>query len=300
MSAATEYFKEITRYDLEKFFQDYVTFTSLHYNSIVNYYSGRDIDRDAFNFLDYLVAESGKIKELWDLNANFFQRTDFWNLLDVYSEIDNKLNTVNNLGRWLRSSRGDRYSSNTIINYVQKQNESLEMISDKSGGNKINDWVDLAILNDLNEEAYTSTGGVLLKIKLNNNLNFNIRNIVDTLSPVNIFGKDIKNKIEFENGDVICLFGEDSLIQTIDNIMNTEKGFIPEFPQDGTDSTLIGSNVSFFNYPAQFRHILNMIQKDDRFQTFELLDLQRKDDIVFMKFQIKTKLGTIIHQELVI
>lgn len=300
MSAALEYFKEITGYDLGKFFSDYITFTSKYYSNIVNYYSGQDIDQDSFNYFDKLVAESGKIKELWELNANSFKLTDFWELMDTYSNIDVKLSTINNLGRWLRSSRGDRYSSNTTISYVQKQGESLERIALKSGGDVGNDWIDLAISNDLHEEAYSSTGGVLLQVKLKNNLNFDFKNIVDTLSPINVYGKDIKNKIEFVDGDIVCLFGEESLMQTIQNIMDTEKGFIPEFPIDGTDPNLIGSNVSFFNYPAQFRHILNMIQKDDRFKSFDLLDLQKRDDIVFMKFQIKTKIGSVIQQELAI
>lgn len=301
MSAATEKYKELTGYDIEKFLNDYIFFANTHYNSIVNYYNGLDIDQNAFNFFEYLKKESDKITGLWEAYLNVFELTDFWELIDTFDNIKIKLDTVGNLGRWLRSVRTDRFSLNIQTNYVQKQGESIERVSKKLGSfDEENDWVNLSIQNDLNEEKYTSQGGVLLKANLSNNLNFDIKNIVDNLTKENLYGKDIQKKIEFINGDIQTLSGEPSLLQTIETIFSTYKGSIIEFPEDGFENELLGSNTNIFNYPSLFRNLLNMIQKDDRFQSLELIDLYKEEDSVYLKVQLKTKLGTIFQQSLVI
>jgi len=301
MSVATDGFKDITGYDIESFLNDYVSFINTDYSKIVNYYKGLDIDQDAFNNFDTLKTESYKIESLWEFYSNVFGLTDYWELLDAFSNAKLKLDTVDNLGRWMRSSRTDRYSQNTSITYVQKQGETIEKVAEKFGSvDKDNDWASVSIDNDLNEEKYTSAGGVILTVRLKNNYNFDINNIVDSLSNENLYGKDIQNKIEFIDGDVYSLAGENSLLQTISNIFNTFKGTIPEFPEDGIDSSIIGSNITAFSYPTQFRNIMQMLQKDDRFKTMELIDLYRTDDSVFIKVQLTTKIGDIFQQVLAI
>lgn len=296
---ALEGFKNITGYDIEKFFNDFNFFVENHYNSIVNYYSGENIDMNSFRYLDYLKDETKKIDSLIEIFFNSFDNTEYWEIIDTYSNITVKLGTIDKLGKWLRSSRVDRFSSDTIINYVQKQSESFEKISLKSGSNNSeNDWVQLALDNDINEEKYTSVGGILLKIRLKNGYNFEIRNIVDYFNNENLYGKDIKNKIEFVDNDILSLFGINSLLQTVENILNTMKGSIPEFKEDGIDHDLIGSNVAVFNYPAQFRNIMNILQKDDRFKAIELIDLNRVEDSVIMKLQFTTKIGEMIKRDM--
>lgn len=299
MSTLTDNFKNITGYDIEKFFNDYNYFVSVYYSKIVNYYNGQNIDKDSFNYFDNLRIEANKITAILEINFNAFNTVDFWDLTDTFTNIVVKLDTIDNLGRWMRSSRTDRFSSETAINYVQKQGETIERISQKAGSsNKENDWVNISIENDLNEEKYTSTGGVLLKVKLKNAYNFEIRNVVDSFSNENLYGKDIKNKIEFASGDVVTLAGETSLMQTVENIVNCLKGSIPEYQEDGLDNDLIGSNVSSFNYPAQFRNLLNMVQKDDRFKSIDLIDVGQEQDGVYMKIQLTTKIGDLIKKEL--
>ena len=116
----------------------------------------------------------------------------------------------------------------------------------------------------------------------------------------NLYGKDIKKKIEILDGDIATLYGEESLLQTIDTIFSTNKGSIIEFPEDGFDSNLIGSNTNVFNYTSLFRNLMNMLQKDDRFQTIELIDINKQDDYVSMQIQLKTKLGNLFQQSIVL
>lgn len=301
MSVATDNFKSITSYDIEKFFNSYTHFINNYYSNIVNYYKGENIDKNSFNYFDTLNSETQKIDGLWDFYSKTFDLIDYWELLEVYENIKIKLNTVDNLGRWLRSSRTDRFSANTILNHVQRQGETVERIVQNFGSvDKENDWVITAIDNDLNEEKYTSAGGVLIKIRLSNNSNFDIKNIVDFFTKENLYGKDILKKLTLSNGDLTVLSGFNSLMQTFEIIMLTEKGSIPEFPQDGLESNLIGSNINAFNYPSIFRNLMNMFQKDDRFSVLELIDIFKKNDEVSIVVQARTKIGEILQQELAI
>lgn len=301
MSVATDSFKSITSYDIERFLNSYTFFVNNYYGNIINYYKGENIDKNSFNYLDTLNLEVQKIDGLWDFYSKTFDLVDYWELLDVYENIKIKLDTVGNLGRWLRSSRTDRFSQNTILNHVQRQGETIEKITQNFGSvDKENDWVTIAVDNDLNEEKYSSGGGVLLKVRLSNNSNFDIKNIVDFFTKENLYGKDILKKFTLLNGDLVILSGFDSLMQTFETIMSTEKGSIPEFPQDGLESNLIGSNVNAFNYPSIFRNLMNMFQKDDRFSVLELVDIFKKDDGINITVQAKTKIGEILQQDLAI
>lgn len=301
MSTISEKFKNITAYDIGKFLNSYTYFVDNYYGSIVNYYRGEGIDKDAFNYYDSLVKETKTIDGLWSLYSKYFDLEDFWELLDIYETCKTKLQTVGNLSRWLRSSRTNRFTSNTVISYVQKQGESIEHITQKFGStNRENDWATISIDNDLNEEKYTSTGGAILQIRLLNNSNFSLRNIVDTMSTNNLYGKDIQKKFVLLDGDLVTLSGEDALMQTFETIMLTIQGSIPEFPKDGISNELVGSNVNVFNYPSIFRNLMNLFQKDDRFSELSMIDIFREDDSIFIKVQAKTKIGVTLQQNILV
>ena len=295
MSVITDKFQLITGYDINRFMSNFVYFVDNYYRNIVDYFNGSNIDKNSFNYLDMLVVESGKINALIELNENRFDNAEYWDLFDKFSSIQVQLDTTNNLSRWLRSSRANRFDATIKVEYIQKQLESLEQISKKSGDiSPQDDWTQIAINNDLNEEKYTSAGGILLSISFSNSQSFNIKNIVDTLRFENLYGKDIQKKFEIVNNDLVTLSGIDAITQTFGTIFDTIKGSIPEFPEDGTSSESIGSNVNTVNYPSIFRNLLNMFQKDDRFASVDLVDLYRQDDSIFLKIQAKTKIGDVL------
>lgn len=288
----TQKFKKVTGYDIDKFFRDYLTFVSTYYQNIVNYYNGSNIDRASFEFLDYLKNETYKIEPLIDLHGNNFQTTDFWDLNNNFSEIQTKLSTCDNMGKWQRSSRTTRYSSNLKLSHIQEQNETLEKISIDAGFSDQDYWAQLALDNLVEEEDYTNVGGRLLTVSFPNNNNFNIDNIIDYLTHNNIYGKDIVKKLEIlSDGDLSTLSGKESLQQTFETIMGTLSGSIPEFMSDGIPPSLFGSNENIIQYPTMFRSLLAMIQKDKRFTNLRLLDISKKEDNIFLEFEVKTITG---------
>lgn len=287
-----EQFKKKTGYDIESFFNDYIFFVQNYYQNIINYYNGSDINKDAFNYLEYLQNETYKIEPLIDQYSNAFNTTDFWDLNNNFTDIQTKIETCVNMGRWQRSSRADRFSSNLKVEHIQKQNETIESISRDAGFSNVDEWANIALANQAIEEDYTNLGGKLLNVKLNNNTVSSIDNIVDYLVGNNILGKDIKTKITIlPDGDLDTVQYSDAISQTFATIMSTLKGSVPEFPDDGIPATIFGTNENVIQYPIMFRSLLSIIQKDKRFTGLELIDIKKDQDNVFLELQASAITG---------
>lgn len=293
-----EYFKKVTGYDIQSFMNDFVIFSNTHYPQIVRFYNGDDIDRTAFNFFDDLKTESNKIESLIDQHSHSFNNTDFWQIEDIFSNIQCRLSTVDAMSKWQRSSRLNRYSASINIDYVQSQNQTLENISSRTGSADPDNWTNIALDNQVIEEDYTMSGGKLLKLSFKNSLNFNLANIVDNLSSDNLYGKDIQNIFTISNSDIVCLSGKEAVEQTFGTIITTIKGGIPEFPEDGIPDYLFSGNQNILQYPILFRSISSMLKKDDRFNALEILDIMKDQDNVFIKLQTTVKTGDVFKRDL--
>jgi len=186
ITPAIDTFKRKTGYNLRVLFESYNSFINNHYQNIVDYYNGADIVQDSFIMLEYLLGEVKKVEPLFDQYSNGFNTTDFWSIITAFSDMQCKLETCENMGKWQRSSRLNRFSSNINIAHVQEQNETIEKIAQKAGYLGVDKWVDIAIDNQMEEEDYTNAGGALFTIKLPNNSNFDLDNIIDNLSLTNI------------------------------------------------------------------------------------------------------------------
>ncbi|MCK9544423.1 MAG: hypothetical protein M0R03_20585, partial [Novosphingobium sp.] len=216
-----------------------------------------------------------------------------WNMVDIFSGVQSSLDKIDVLYKWLRSSRTNRYSQNIKLDYIQKQNQSLESISSNFGYTEQDSWLDLAVQNNIEEEDYTNKGGKMLKAILPNRNFFNFENIVDSLEGDNVYGKDINKKFELSEDDISTISGRDNLRQIFDIIMSTISGSIPEFPNYGIPNYIYGTNMNIIQYPSIFRSIIGMFQNDKRFVSFEILNIKREDDSV----HIQTKTNTIMGDE---
>jgi len=282
-------FKKKTGANIELFLNDFNFFEKNHYSNIVNFFgNGGNLVRESFNFLDHLIKESKSLESLIEDKLPIFDSVAYWDIVDIYEDIKEDLNTCYNLKRLLRSSN-NRNSSTVEFSNIQKQNETFENISKKYGFSNPDSDVELLLSNQIIEEDYTNQGGKMLNVRIPNNSTFSLENIVDTLTYENIYGKDIICKLEIQSdGGLTTLVGKDSLRQTFSTIMSTIKGSIPEFPNDGIPDYIYGSNKNIIQYPIIFRSLLSMIQKDKRFTRLELLDINKDQDSVFLEFQAST------------
>ena len=291
MKEVFDSFNRITGYNLQAFFQRFTNFISIHSGNIINYYDGELLNNESFNELETLLKESKKISPLFEQYGQNLTFLGYWELLDKFTEIQTSLYTFDNMSKWMRSSRLNRFDSNVKVDRKIRQGETIELIAEESGyNNPQEDWKELSINNQLIEEEYTPDGGKIISITFQNNATFDIDNIIDSLLGENILGKDIKTRINFVSNDLETVEFEDAIKQTLNTILGTVKGSIPEFKDDGVDNDMVGSNVNTIQYPSMFRNMLGMFQKDGRWTEISLLDLKREEDNVFMRLECKTVL----------
>lgn len=289
MKEIFEDFKRITGYDLQAFFQRFVDFINFHSGNVINYYDGGSINNASFNELETLLEESKKISPLFERHGANLTYLGYWEVLEKFTDIQTSLYTFDKMSKWMKSSRLNRFDSGTHIERQLRQGETMELLSEDVGySNPQEDWTTLAINNQLIEEEYTPEGGKIISVVFQNNSNFAIDNIIDSLVGKNVLGKDIKRKISFIGNDVETVEYEKAIEQCLYVILGTVKGSIPEFKEDGIENDTIGSNVNIIQYPSMFRNLLSIFQKDRRWSEITLIDLKREEDNVFMKIECKT------------
>lgn len=282
-----EKFKEITGYDIQVFFTRFTAFVSSYYPYIIDYYNSGEINRDAFYELDSLFKESDKIEPLFVLHRNTLDNIGMWFLLDTFSEIKTKLLTIRMSAKWMRSTYNAVRSNTIKVEKVLAPGQTFEEISNSLNASKPqDDWVNITIPQYITEEDYTQEdGSKIFSINLRNiGLNY-IENIIDTLSGKNILGKDISTDFVFENDDLKTVMYDDAIYQALDMILKSMQGCIPEFPDYGIPNDYIGTNVNAFQYPVIFKAIMNMFQRDSRWKSVELLELERQKEAIFLKIK---------------
>ena len=289
-TTSAEKYYNITKIDIQQFFQDTVDFINEGYPSILSYYEGGDLPADSFKVLDDLLVRAESIDAAFFNFSDQMKTLDMWDLLDTFEDSWGQLLTINNTSKWMRSSRVGRYDGKFYLERALKDFENFEQVASSVGSNDPqNDWEEIAVSNFIIEEDYSPrSGGPIFKISLSSSANFGIQTVVDSLVGERILGKDVDKRFYFANNDLAIVEYKDAIDQTIDTIMNTLKGDIPEFPEDGVSNEFIGTNVSAIQYPTLFRNLSTMFAKDDRFIEVNLLSLSRKDDYIIMKIKIKT------------
>ena len=242
-----------------------------------------------FARLDSLIDSARQIEPLFTLKSNVLNGLEMWELLDVFTDCETKLWTIGNSSKWLRSAIIGRYGSNTVVKRYLRTGETFEKVSQELGSsNPQNDWFDMVRNNFIEEEQYAPDQGVMFKINIRTSGNHNIDNIVDNLQGDNILGKDIDKNLKFENGDLAVVEFDNAIAQALDTMLNCVRGAIPEFPTYGLPTDCYGVSRSALQYPSIFKSIVNMVQRDGRWSSVELLDLSMKDDYLMMKVRATT------------
>lgn len=285
-----EKFNQITGYDIKSFFKSFVDFNNTYYPSIVSFYQGGIVNADAFKTLDNLIASANVIEPLFSLHSDTLDDISMWDILDDFTEIQTKLETIKNSDRWLRSSSIGR--DNTIqISRKLRSGEDFETVSlEKGDEDPENDWRSIVTPQYIEEEDYDDIDGMrnTFYINMRNTGSNEVSTVIDTLIGDKILGKDISVKFSFdETGDLITVNGHDAMIQALNIIASSLTGSIPEFPDYGISNEFIGTTVNAIQYPSIFKSVMNMFQRDSRWESVELLDLRIKEDNVFLTVKAK-------------
>jgi hypothetical protein len=298
-------FFTLTGYNTRVFLLNFSTFIEQYREPILNYYKGtlEEIPSIALEKLDDIYNESIKVHTLFLSHQSSFDSWDYWDLLDDVEQIITNLETIYNSDKWLRSSiTNTKYESSPEVDLLLKQNQTLEgLIESVGSSDKENDWVNLAIRNQKEEEDYTVEGGVILKASFQNNASIVVTTVIDNLQGENILGKDIYQKFTFQDNDVLCLSPRDTINQAFKINLELRRGDNPEFFEDGIQNSLIaGSNLGSVLYPSLFRQLYQVFMGDDTFKVILIKDIQQIKDKISLTVQAQSRLDELITETIVL
>jgi len=305
LSVTIEEYEDVTGYPLTTYLSDFNTFVASDYPLVVSYYAGESARpyMPAFNTLNDLLKRAARLNEVTNSFRTALNRTDFWDLLILLDDLRGKLWTIDNSSRWQRSSiTKNNFSPTQEVDHTLNALQTLERVALDTAGsdNKENDWVALALRNDLREEDYTTAGGATMKLT-SEEVGPSIQVVVDNLIGQNIYGKDIDRMLQFVDDDLKLLTPPKTLKQTVDVLSQLRQGDNPEFPDDGIQTSLaVGSNFASFSYSTLFRQLYNTFQKDDTLKAFKIIKLDTKEDAIMLQFEVETRLGEILEGEITI
>ena len=292
-------FEKITRYNIRAYFNNFANFLEGNHPKIISYYKGESnsIHTESFNILKKLTRDAKKILELITVNSGSFNNYKWWLFIEQVEDSLSVLETTAAAPKWLRSVENNiNFTTDPEVEITLQQSQTLEQLARKKLGfdNWDNDWDGIAKRNDLREEDYTPGGGVFLQVSFKNTFAPIVQTVVDTLNGDSIYGKDISKKLAFQDNDLLALNPTDTFHQAVGILILLKKEDNPEFPNQGYNQKLVvGNTVNFLNFPTLLRQLIETFKTDDTISSMRVLDFKRKEDAVFVQYEVEGRLGDI-------
>lgn len=294
-----EDFERIVNYPLKEYVSSFIDFIKLHRFNIINFYSGRSQspNMESFDALNQLITQTRLLSGVVEGNRTRLLNGKYWELIETLSEIETTIETIDNSSKWLRSaiSKGN-FNPQVEITRVLRQFQTLENLSSELGStNRDQDWVRLALRNDLSEESYTTKGGNMLTVDGKNRKYIQLRSVVDNITGKKVYGIDVNRKLSFTNDDLSALSYDDTVKQTVGILSGMRKGMNPEFPEDGIQASLTsGANRNSIPYPIIIRQIYSTFEKDDSLRSIKVTNIDNEQDWLEVGLEVETRLGEVL------
>ncbi|MBJ7437018.1 MAG: hypothetical protein JHC54_15340, partial [Acinetobacter sp.] len=176
--------------------------------------------------------------------------------------------------------------------YITKQHETISDITNTlTNSQQQLSWTDIAIRNTLNEEDYNLNGGKLLTLPATNDgTTIVVDSVVDVMTGLNIFGKDLTQKLSYVNDDLATVVGRDCLFQSTVILSELRKQDDPHNPTIGIDASLIvGSNQASLNFPIISRQITQVFATDDTFSSASATEILLENGNLFITVVAKSR-----------
>lgn len=296
------HYEKITNFPIIETLLDASVFFNDIYPNIIAFYSGeaKRIGKEDFKILDKLISDFEDCTRKFDESKKIFQMSYFWEILDLIEDIKFKLYSAKNTSKFVRSSiLNGSHQSGILTTVTLDSGQTLEDVSETILGdsNRDDDWISVAIENDLKEHDWDIDGGRTIQVRKRQSQSDLVTSFIDNTVEKKIYGRDIKNKITFLDDDLEVLDENSTLSQSIETLAGLCKDDIPEFNTIGITSDLFkGINYSEMNMPAIIRELTRSFRTDDLFEEINVLEFKHEEGDIFITFEVKTKLGEVIIQ----
>ena len=285
-------FQNITKYPIYEFLNKYMDFMSNGYAVIKNYFNGNTetIDNKYLNQLSTLTNDCKDVLTLFNSFANKLQNCGYWELLEYFQNLNDEIEKVNKLPKFLRSSLVCRGYTPTIqvassVGGMRTVDDVADLVT--SVNNSIS-WIDIMLNNDLNEDDWSIDELSKINVYVNTN-KVVVNTIIDQPIGKRVYGIDVKRKIEFSDNDLKIVVHEENIEQKCDILCALYTGDVPENKLFGLNSFVIGGDINQFNYPELVIEITNIFLQDDLFESVNVTHFDFGNGDLTVKLEIKTK-----------
>lgn len=290
-----------TKKNIVPFFRRATAFFTTSYPDLVDYYSGQSVQitQGVFTQLALLEEECSEILVMYKNLGTRLNNAKWWVLLDYIEQIDSQLKTARNINKWSKSSIATvAYNPVMQVPYTLKPKQTLERVAQDilKSTNPSDDWVDIALQNQLTEEDYSITGGTSMTLgfpQVNNGVAINA--VVDVMIGDNIYGKDLDRFFGFDEdtNDLRILSPSDTLMQSIFILAALRQNDNPDYPTEGIQSSIVaGSNRATLSFPIINRQMSATFATDDTLQNFQITNLETQGVGLLISFSVEPRLQT--------
>ena len=287
-------FERVTKFPLLKFLVEYKDFMSNHYTPIEDYFSGRvvEIDNIHLTSLKKITEDSKTVMAQFKNFSNKFAICGYWELMDWLTSVNDTIEKVNKLPKYLRTSLSCRgYTPTVQTTGNVGKNRTLEDLAVILQSNDFDNgaWVDIMLGNDLNEADWEIDELKPITIYVNNRINVVVTTVIDIPIGKKVYGKDILRKITFVDNDLQIVSEEDNLEQKCIILLELNQGDVPENRSFGKHTELTGETIKQFAYPQLVTDIINTFMQNDLFESVKVTEFAFKNGDLQAKVDIKTK-----------
>lgn len=288
-------FSDKLGFDVKQFFQNCFTLLQDYQPKLVTYYTKEGtFPKEAFQLLDKLEAQVPVIYNKLRVNRENFDNYSDFLVFDQIEDFVSIFKTIENYSKWYKSSTiKGRFKQTTEVNFILRQNQTLESFSSEVGwNNREKGALDLALRNQIKETDYDLSGGMVFRFAYQNDKKIELQTVVDEMTGENLLGKDIQSTLEFKNDDLVYLTPADTFLQTCEILTNLMKNSNPEFPDEGFDKSAISNkNIMRVRMSTFIRQMFATVKRDDTIASFSISDVSIDGDALSIEVQYKSYLG---------
>ena len=267
MEAILRDFSSITNYPIVVFLTKYVEFSQNNYNDIYNYFSGEkeDVSQESMSNLDWLLDECSKIISVFKSFENKLNNCGYWELMELIDNINTELEKLKKTPKYARTVKTKTSYKRTVqYNSQIGGGVTVEDVANDLTMQESTEWQRILQENDIKEFQWE-----IDKIRGVNAFTSGsftpASTVIDQPIGDRVYGSDIRQTIDFKNGELILVTGKLNLEQKIGILLNLKRGDVPEFPLFGKNPFFNGSSSKEFSIIGMVNDIKKTFLQNDLF-----------------------------------